>query len=559
MLLYNSKKEFLGIDEFDLQSLGLSSLSDLLAISSDFSDLFVKTPGYIHNFKHVHWIDFITCADSTEAPKVIIHLHGDNYKCTLKITTVFLSDAPTSQAFLVNLQNIRKLTPNEVLGIADDIPCQQASIAPQAKQIDTVATPIITLARQIKQNEEIIEQEQVALSAIYEIIDNDKPLDIDIEEREEIIPQVQPAVIKTQEPIAAQKMKIQESKIIQTEEAQLESENEYIFDPQVASKELGLPIDLIEEFIEDFIEQAKEFKSDLYAALDAAEITNVKILSHKLKGVAANLRVADAFDTLSIVNTSTDLAIIKANLDKFYRIITKLSGEKLEPRSEEDAFVVDFKDEDTSDEFYLKEDEDNLDEPLELSIVDDDVPSVIKMPELADDDFSPILTEDISSAHLEIDLEMLDFEKLSLEVSKIDAPSEQLEDNEDTLELLHQNKEAKVKPISLLDTGIKPDFRFDYKREVIANEIGIDIDSFNELFNDFLEESRDVCTQIKNAIENKNTELYRAEAIKLKGMSENMRIKELSAELGIIISGTQASEAMNSIKKIDAILSQIGA
>ncbi|MDD2905698.1 MAG: Hpt domain-containing protein [Sulfurimonas sp.] len=558
MLLYNSKKEFLGIDEFDLQSLGLKSLSDLLAISSDISNLFVKTPGYIHNFKHVHWIDFITCADSTEAPKVIIHLRGDNYKCTLKITTFYLSDAPTSQAFLVNLQNLRKLTPNETLGIADDIPRQQAPIVPLASHFDTDIVSI-TPTRPTKEDEEIILHEKVSPSAVYQTTYNDKPLDIDIDESDEIVPPVQPVVIKKTEPVTVPKIKIQEPKVIHTQAAHVEPENEYVFDPHVASKELGLPVDLIEEFIQDFIAQAKEFKADLYTALDAADIANVKILSHKLKGVAANLRVADAFDTLSVVNTSTDLATIEINLDKFYRIIAKLSGEKLEPRSEEDAFVVDFKDEDISDEFYLKKDENNIDEPLELSITDDDELSILKMPELADDDFSPILTEGISSEHLDIDFEILDFEKLSHEASNIDAFSGQLEGNEDTLELFHQNKEAKVKPISLLETGVKSDFQLDYKREVIANEIGIDIDSFNELFNDFLEESKDICTQIKNAIENKNTELCRAEAIKLKGMSENMRIKELSAELGTIISGTQASEAMNAIKKIDAILSQIGA
>ena len=61
MLIYNYKKEFLGIDENDLTALGLSNLADLRAEAADFADLFVKTPGFIHNFKHVHWIDYIVC------------------------------------------------------------------------------------------------------------------------------------------------------------------------------------------------------------------------------------------------------------------------------------------------------------------------------------------------------------------------------------------------------------------------------------------------------------------------------------------------------------------
>ena len=73
MLIYNYKKEFLGIDEADLEALGLNNLEELRSESADFADLFVKTPGHIHNFKHVHWIDYVTNKDGAEA-KVIIHI-----------------------------------------------------------------------------------------------------------------------------------------------------------------------------------------------------------------------------------------------------------------------------------------------------------------------------------------------------------------------------------------------------------------------------------------------------------------------------------------------------
>lgn len=78
MLIYNYKKEFLGIDESDLELLGLSNLADLRAEAADFADLFVKTPGFIHNFKHVHWIDYITCNDSGVESKAIIHIKNKN-------------------------------------------------------------------------------------------------------------------------------------------------------------------------------------------------------------------------------------------------------------------------------------------------------------------------------------------------------------------------------------------------------------------------------------------------------------------------------------------------
>ena len=58
MLIYNFQKEFIGIDKSSLEALGLSTLSELQEQVEDFADLFVKTPGHIHNFKHVHYLRF---------------------------------------------------------------------------------------------------------------------------------------------------------------------------------------------------------------------------------------------------------------------------------------------------------------------------------------------------------------------------------------------------------------------------------------------------------------------------------------------------------------------
>jgi len=85
MLIYNFQKEFVGIDEADLEIFGFANLSELKAESTDFADMFVRAPGYIHNFKHVHWIDFVTCADPSEQSKVIIEVNSKTYKAILDI------------------------------------------------------------------------------------------------------------------------------------------------------------------------------------------------------------------------------------------------------------------------------------------------------------------------------------------------------------------------------------------------------------------------------------------------------------------------------------------
>jgi HPt (histidine-containing phosphotransfer) domain-containing protein len=291
----------------------------------------------------------------------------------------------------------------------------------------------------------------------------------------------------------------------------------------------------------------------LYASLHELDISNVKILSHKLKGVAANLRVVDALEALTVVNTASDFSIIHSNLDRFYRIISKLSGETptdattvSNVRSEEDEFVVDFK-------------EDEFDAPLEISIDDSDVPNTIKMPELADDDFQPNEIEEFSPNLLDIDFDTVDADDLSLEVSEINELPDMLDtfDDEEKLELLSVDEDKEIQPVTLLQTQEKEKVTINYKREAIANEIGIDIESFNELFDDFIDESQVKCKQIRDAISNENSDLWKVKAMKLKGMSENMRITELSHELDTIIKSSDSSVALNSIDKIDAMMSQI--
>jgi len=283
----------------------------------------------------------------------------------------------------------------------------------------------------------------------------------------------------------------QESQNITTQKASPELQDEdddYVFDPQVASDELGLPIDLIEEFIQDFIHQAKDFREELYQAVDEANLDNIKILSHKLKGVAANLRVENAFQTLTTVNTSSDYSKIRLNLDKFYRMIAVLANE--DPNSLKTP---------------LKED-------LEITFKDKDIPQKIDIAELADDDFL------------------------------------------DIKENIEEDLQNEVENIETLTTDAK---KFKYNKNIVANEIGIDIDDFNNLFNDFINESKALCNSINKSINNNESEAWKKSAIKLKGMSDNMRIHEFSPDLDSIIHTKDAQMAKESLNKIATKLKQI--
>ena len=479
MLIYNSKKEFLGIDEADLKSFGFNNLADLQTEAANFEDLFLRTPGFIHNFKYVHWIDYILHGGSIEKPKAILRVNNQDYMCNLSVTTAFMSDSPSSKAYMVHLQNIRVLTKSESLEISDDL---SAKASPSAISLENSppAEPVdIDLIK-----ESIAKQNHFQHNTQESVEEFTKPSEITVDDsiKVEEVPDIDEKLDLLEEPITVVKeaiveeivVPIEEEEEIVTEEVTIieeveekavikedEYHNDYVFDPQVASDELGLPIDLIEEFIEDFIAQAKEFKEDLYKAVEEEDINNLRILSHKLKGVAANLRIEDALEVLTIANTSDDLKTIKTNLNYLYIIIAKLDSDEKEENiiveelsvKDEDEFVLDFKDDDND-----------------------------------------------------------------------------------------QNAN---------DDG--------YNKAKIANDIGIDIDTFNDLFNDYILDAEEIIDAMDKLIVSNDLIHLKKHVVKLQGMNRNMRIENFSNELQILIDTPNQDVAAEAINKINSVISSMKA
>jgi len=520
MLIYNFQKEFLGIDEKDLKELGFTDLSSLRSEVTDFADLFVKTPGYIHNFKHVHWIDFIDCAEDGEIPKVIINVNNKNFRANISITHAYFTDSPSSKAYLIHLNNLRILSNTEVENIHDDIlqrptPTFQAEKTFVQKEIPKEFE--FENKNEENKNDEYKNDEYKEETNIQDIIKtdeipvqdpfdtNDVKLDVDIDFNDE------------EEKIEAQEVKdssleeqVHHTKTIHKKE---HFNNGYVFDPAIASKELGLPLDLIEEFIEDFIAQANEFKPELLSALADGDIDNVKTLSHKLKGVAANLRIEDAFEVLATINTTSDLTIIKTNLDLFYKIMSKLSGEE-------------------------------IDEVIEVE----------------DDGYAEPQTQDM----------ILDFKDETATVDKVEDKIEDVSlDSQDELLLNFKDDDVLVQDIKIEDeakiedteliiaTEPKQDIKIEYSKSKIANEIGLDIDSFRELFGYYIDETNHLITQMHEATSNENYALLHEEAIKLKGMSDNMRIDDFTDELKLLIQAHNQEEVQKLLDTVQKTVNQL--
>jgi len=528
MLIYNHKKEFLGIDESYLRALGLSSLAELQNEADDFADLFVKTPGYIHNFKHVHWIDYITCNESGIDSKVIINVKGKNFTTSIDIQTLYLVQNPLEKAYRINLPNIKALSGEQSQKISADIAKKGTAAEKPAEELYHAPTSIESASSQTSYDPYETDfddlSSQIEESTAKTDLEKSLSLDVEIDE-DDFDYKPEPEI---QEKIEVPQARPPKKEIEET--VQSDEDNPfagYIYNPQTASEELGLPIDLVEEFIQDFIAQANSFKSDLYESAESGELDNLRIQSHKLKGVAANLRIEDALDALTKVNSLEDYSEIKKNLDRLYRIINKLSNTDelaVEESTHKDSH------EEEEDELILSFKDDVLAPSVQIS--DSQVPDAIEIPELADDEF---LNQSVEKKE---------------EISEEELPT--LDDSSDTFEDLAQDI-AMEEPLE----ESAPDIAFTYDRKRIAHEMGLNIDSFNELFDDYTSEAKDLCSSMLESIEKGNLGACKATAVKLRGMSENMRIHDFDDELKAIIGSSEDTDVKDLAEKIISKLNLI--
>lgn len=548
MLFYNHKQEFIGIDEEGLKLLNYPTIEDLLSVCNDVADLFAKEPGYIHNFKSFGWIDFLLHADS-DARSAIVHGNGRTFSCTLHVHSLFLAENPSQNGYIIEMTHIQSMSGDEI---------KPHHVAPTIKQ-EIKPTPLQTPSYTESSPSVLPSYEHITPTTLSEpdVLDvpsfnepgvNDEPLEdlyaklalplSDEELHDEFTPEVS---LPIEEPSPLQEVKAEpkvdlpmlgDVKYSNAEKAfinTLKVDKSYRFDPNVAAKELGLPVDLIQEFIGDFIQQSHEFKEELFEAVLKGDINNLKILSHKLKGVAANLRIEDAFETLSIINTSSDPIEIEANLKYFYSIINKLEGKELllndtqlslETPSNvtvtDDLYAFSPKDSEES----LIADEKSSAAALNTILRDDDIYSFA----LKDNDSLIVHEEEISPAiHLDDDLTLTSFN--------------------------HQPEFSNT-----VSETIPP---LNYNKTVVAGELGIEQSFFNELVEEYKYDAMRAAKEISASIGAFDTHAWKKTASQLKGISDNLRLNEISEELAILSQTNDAQEANKASKRLNNFLEQL--
>ncbi len=596
MLFYNHKQEFIGIDEDGLRLLNYESLTDLLDVCSDVADLFAKEPGYIHNFKNFGWIDFLLHADS-DATSAIVHANGRTFSCTLQVHKLFLCETPAQNGYMIEMLHVQSMSgetirPHTITPKAAPISRASYEAAPKPAEAPMAETAFIqpgvsgepapsvlpdygyltptplsepgvldVPSYEESEFEPLIPEpqeeryEKLTLPGYEETVSEPYPQAPAQPETAAVAPSAPKAAAPLTAPSGALRFSPEEQRFID----ELKVDPSYRFDPTVAANELGLPVDLIEEFIGDFIQQSHDFKEELFDAAAKGDMNNLKILSHKLKGVAANLRIEDAFECLAIINTSDDIIQIEANLKYFYAIIDKLEGK--EPQAATDAFAAE--EPRYEEPAYPSEAIDtapSFEEPAAPTYnLDDDIYAFGFKEETPAETAAPAAAE---APDYGFGLKHEENDSLIVHEEDLSAPAADAEIYDFAFEPeLPAEKAAFETPSSLSSAEELPGEAaaapLHYDKSAIAGQLGIERTFLDELIDDYKHEALRNASRISDAIGAFDTHLWQDAAKELKGISDNLRLMEISDELSILSTTNDAQEANKASKRLNGYLEQL--
>ncbi|WP_345987487.1 Hpt domain-containing protein [Sulfurimonas sp. HSL1-2] len=584
MLIYNHNKKLVGIDDETLHHLGYKTLSEFLAEHNDVAEMFVKKPGYIHNFQNFPWIDFVLHADA-EDTRAIIQNDKVQFSCSLSLSPIFMTDAPDNEGYVVQLKQIKTLSgtiepferpastaPSALPDIPFETPKAETPAAPGApaeeefefKELPAIDLPDLNLDGSLSGLEDI-EPESFG----PDIEPEPFTFEEDFELPESFEPETAPA--KTERPMLGDYINQEEQAYLDN----LQTDSDYLFDPHVAADELGLPVELIEEFIGDFIQQAHEFKAGLFNANHEEDFDEVHLLSHKLKGVAANLRIEDAFEVLSIVNTSRDQVEIEANLKQFYLIIAKMEGkplpemmaatppesEPVEPEAAAPALSLPAEEEE--DDLYDFGDLLGTSAPEELPAAKEEPaaptveeePASLELGSLMDDEIElpPIKDENAPAIEEEPREPVEDVEPFTLDV--IPETEQHLIDDAEEHEHYKQVSGDSAKDTALMSGSEESELHYDLPRA--AAEIGLSESFVKSLVEDFIDDAKKKKGEILQAIDDGDLKKVRAAAFEFKGLSDNLRIEDVSRSLTKLLRHEQLPALKREAEHFYSLLNQL--
>jgi len=613
VLIYDHNKTFIGIDEESLALLGYDQFEDLIHDHKDVAELFVKKPGFIHNFTNFPWIDFVLHAESDDA-KVIIAGKSKSFSATISITVLHLTQAPSETSYMVVLKDIKSYQ----LDASEQPELAPVTFEPEVQsEPDIAETPVVAVEEEVfeqapitfdddifvteETSEAVPVPEEAPLAAPVaqqeddiEIFFGDEEPDEEFHSEENIeFPKPEESIfdnVKEEEastPMLGASLTESEKAYL----ADLEFSDDYEYNPQIAADELGLPVDLIEEFIGDFINQAHEFKDQLFDAMEKEDFDNIKVLSHKLKGVAANLRIEDSFEVLRNINETGDIKECEANLKKFYITVAKLEGKDVEevmreleqPKTDlydlelkEPAFVETTPEVEPDtplempgfkEEFYQEPnpvvEEETYPQP-ELEPLFDLEP---ELPTLEEEPLLPAFEQEPLLPSLETEVPLVEEEAIYdyglVQSDSNDSPLMILDDEEEIINEIEELSEEKEILSDLADfeepdddtLADQPALTFDVN--TASAEIGLSADLVGALIDDYIVEANEMKAKLSEVIEASDTMRWKGYATQLKGVSDNLRINDISDTLQKLIASTDETQAKAAMQEFYGFINQL--
>ncbi len=85
-----------------------------------------------------------------------------------------------------------------------------------------------------------------------------------------------------------------------------------------AANDLSLPVDLIEEFVHDFIEQAHIETQNMLKAYEKGDLDAIQKIGHLLKGASSNLRINALSDTLFRIQFCDDSSLLESYIKDYW-------------------------------------------------------------------------------------------------------------------------------------------------------------------------------------------------------------------------------------------------
>jgi HPt (histidine-containing phosphotransfer) domain-containing protein len=160
------------------------------------------------------------------------------------------------------------------------------------KEIESFYSTLSRITTSAPTKKEVIEEvstkEEIVIEDIPEVIEEEK---LELFDAPEII----------DEPIIQEEIKPQKpsnEKSFGTISLEGIKAKHFDFQLEEAANDLSLPVELIEEFVHDFIDQAHSETEKMLEAYEKGDLDTIQKIGHLLKGASSNLRINPLSDTL---------------------------------------------------------------------------------------------------------------------------------------------------------------------------------------------------------------------------------------------------------------------